>query len=247
MPRRKGTKRGTTARTKTAIQVLQDAAHAPVDANITSDFAADSKSTAVITDGTCTHVDDSDLPDLEIEDESTNTPSCIMDASFSPPGDGEELSKDGSGNGDDSEMMHTGFMQIGPNSYRCGSTLIDLNKADEETTFSFKPNDIGLEVECGGNCAIMYLSKLYQGSKGQCIEFQDKWITPNEFQAVSGRESAKDWKRSIRHKGRSLKLLLSKGVLDVHPAACRCDSCRLLQHTVSTLLLADIDLNTLHV
>lgn len=160
-------------------------------------------------------------------DEVISTPSCELES----VGDGD-LSKDGSGTSE-SETMHTGFMQTGPKSYRCGSTQIELDGADEDITVSFKTNDIALEVECGENKAMMYLSKLYQGSKGHCIEFQGSWITPNEFQAVSGRESAKDWKRSIRHHGRSLKLLLSKGIIDVHPAACRCDSCRLLQQSVS--------------
>lgn len=78
-----------------------------------------------------------------------------------------------------------------------------------------KEGDTVLEVECGPNKALMYLSKLYQGSKGSCLSFQGSWLTPNEFQYVSGRETAKDWKRSIRHQGKSIKLLFSKGILSV--------------------------------
>jgi hypothetical protein len=160
------------------------------------------------------------------EDTGTESP-CTMEPSPSMDGD---LSKDGS----ESEVMHTGFMQMGPKTYRCGSVIINMDKADEETTFHFKPKDVAIEVECGGNKAMMFLSKLYQGSKGKCIEFGDNWITPNEFQTMSGRESAKDWKRSIRHRGRSMKLLLSKNILVVHPAACKCDSCLLLAQSVSS-------------
>ncbi|CAG5129292.1 unnamed protein product, partial [Candidula unifasciata] len=90
----------------------------------------------------------------------------------------------------------------------------------------FKDGELVLEVECGQNKAILYLSKLCQGSKGPCISFQSSWLTPNEFQFVSGRETAKDWKRSIRHHGKSLKLLLAKGILNVHPTMCDCDGCR---------------------
>ena len=36
-----------------------------------------------------------------------------------------------------------------------------------------------------------YLSRLCQGSKGPCIWFQGAWLTPNEFQFISGRETAK--------------------------------------------------------
>ncbi|KAL8198370.1 UNVERIFIED_CONTAM: hypothetical protein K2H54_007453 [Gekko kuhli] len=70
-----------------------------------------------------------------------------------------------------------------------------------------------LEVECGENKALLYIHKLCQGSKGPSIRYRGEWLTPNEFQFVSGRETAKDWKRSIRHKGKSLKTLMSKGIL----------------------------------
>jgi len=53
-----------------------------------------------------------------------------------------------------------------------------------------------LPVECGFNHAFLYLTKLCQGSKGACVLFKSYyWLTPNEFQYLSGRESAKDWKR----------------------------------------------------
>lgn len=151
-------------------------------------------------------------------------------------GSSSSSSNDGDAGSDtgENEPLHTGFMQTGPKSYRVGSTVVNLNNCSEEdVTPEFRDNDICLGVECGENRGSMYMSRLYQGSKGKCIESNGSWFTPNEFQAMSGRGSAKDWKRSIRHQGRSLKLLLSKDVLDVHPAACRCDSCRQLQLLVS--------------
>lgn len=39
--------------------------------------------------------------------------------------------------------------------------------------------------------SLRYLSKLCQGSKGPCIWFEGSWLTPNEFQYISGRETAK--------------------------------------------------------
>lgn len=219
MARRKGSKRGGKARAKKASH------SAVIEEN--HDLVGEEELPEAT--GTTPTGEPGQAADPEVDD--TGSPSTMeAEPSASPSLDGD-LSKDGSGT--ESETMHTGFMQTGPKNYRCGSTIIDLTKKDEDTTFSFLPNDVALEVECGENKAMMYLSKLYQGSKGHCIEFRGAWITPNEFQTVSGRHSAKDWKRSIRHNGRSLKLLLSKGVLDVHPAACRCDSCRLLQQSVS--------------
>lgn len=93
--------------------------------------------------------------------------------------------------------------------------------------------DILLDVECGDNRGLLYLSRFCQGSKGPCISFDDMWLTPNEFQYISGRESAKDWKRSIRHQGKSLKLLLAKGILAVHPSSCSCSGCRISSPVVS--------------
>ena len=99
-----------------------------------------------------------------------------------------------------------------------------------------KDGDTVLEVECGKNKAMMYVSKLCQGSKGPCILFQEEWLTPNEFQFVSGRQTAKDWKRSIRHHGKSLKLLLNKGLVSVHPPICDCTGCRQASPKVRFLL-----------
>ncbi|XP_028922542.2 sterile alpha motif domain-containing protein 11 isoform X1 [Ornithorhynchus anatinus] len=87
--------------------------------------------------------------------------------------------------------------------------------------------ELCLEVECGDNKALLYVHKLCQGSKGPSIRYRGEWLTPNEFQFVSGRETAKDWKRSIRHKGKSLKTLMSKGILQVHPPICDCPGCRI--------------------
>ena len=80
-------------------------------------------------------------------------------------------------------------------------------------------------VECGLNKAVLHLDKLCQGSKGACILFDDAWMTPNEFQAESGRETAKDWKRSNKHHDKSIKLLMIKGLFSTDPAVCSCNYC----------------------
>lgn len=93
----------------------------------------------------------------------------------------------------------------------------DFDKDDDEENFqpTMENGEALLEVECGTNKAKMYLSKLAEGSKGPCVFFHGSWLTPNEFQYVSGRATAKDWKRSIRYNGKSLKLLFSKGILSL--------------------------------
>lgn len=53
------------------------------------------------------------------------------------------------------------------------------------------------------------------------------WMTPNQFQRASGRGTARDWKRSIKHHGVSLKSLMSKSLLsfDATSPGCRCNLC----------------------
>ena len=93
-----------------------------------------------------------------------------------------------------------------------------------------------LEIQCGEKTALLFVSKLCQGSKGPCILYGNEWLTPNELQYICGRETAKDWKRSIRHKGKSLKSLIGQGFLKVHPPICDCPGCRVSSPVVSFLL-----------
>jgi len=96
----------------------------------------------------------------------------------------------------------------------------DGNGGDEIAIFpTERDGETCIDIQCGPNEAIMYLDKLCVGSRGACVLFDGSWLTPNEFQAVSGRETAKDWKRSIRHRGKSLKLLISKGLVFVQPSS----------------------------
>ena len=60
---------------------------------------------------------------------------------------------------------------------------------------------------------------------GKCILFKNRWVTPNEFQAISGRKSSKDWKRSIRLKGRCLKEFIAQGLFQEHAKSCACKVC----------------------
>lgn len=104
--------------------------------------------------------------------------------------------------------------------------------------------ELVLEIECGSNVGWLFLSRLCQGSKGASILFQNVWFTPNEFQFISGRETAKDWKRSIRHKGRSLKLLMAKGFFNFHPSICACKNIH--PEIVSYLLIIYLEIRDIN-
>ena len=80
-------------------------------------------------------------------------------------------------------------------------------------------------VNCAGNAAKFYLNRFARGSIGRCVLFRSRWITPNEFQAISGRQSSKDWKRSIRLRGRCLKEYIAQGLFQEHLKSCACTIC----------------------
>ena len=69
------------------------------------------------------------------------------------------------------------------------------------------------------------MKRFSRGSRGKCILFKERWITPNEFQAISGRKSSKDWKRSIRLRGRCLKEFIAQGLFQEHAKGCSCSVC----------------------
>lgn len=102
-----------------------------------------------------------------------------------------------------------------------------------------------IRVTCGERRAELHVDRLADGlgpvsnsigtsRTSLCVRTvdDDVWMTPNQFQRASGRGTARDWKRSIKHHGVSLKSLLSKSVLSFDAASpgCRCNIC-----TVSVL------------
>jgi len=64
-----------------------------------------------------------------------------------------------------------------------------------------------------------------EGGRGRCIQMNDEWFTPSEFESRAGRSSSKDWKRSIHYGGRTLQCLIEDGILEPHAASCTCSAC----------------------
>ena len=100
-------------------------------------------------------------------------------------------------------------------------------RAQHRDSGLFQTDEYGeyLSVSCNYNEAKFYLSRFGRGSVGRCVLFKGRWITPNEFQAVSGRQSSKDWKRSIRLRGRCLKEYIGQGLFHEHAKSCICKIC----------------------
>ena len=102
------------------------------------------------------------------------------------------------------------------------------SSSGDSTSPLWKEDEVGehLVVTCADNEAKFYRDRFARGSIGKCVWFKGRWITPNEFQAVSGRQSSKDWKRSIRLNGRCLKEFISEGLFREHLKTCSCKICQ---------------------
>ncbi|XP_050443414.1 deformed epidermal autoregulatory factor 1 homolog [Adelges cooleyi] len=82
-----------------------------------------------------------------------------------------------------------------------------------------------LPIRCKTTNAELHKKKFGSGCRGKCIRYTNQWYTPSEFEALCGRASSKDWKRSIRFGGRSLQTLIYDGVLLPHAMSCTCAAC----------------------
>ncbi|XP_068117409.1 deformed epidermal autoregulatory factor 1 homolog isoform X2 [Hyperolius riggenbachi] len=85
--------------------------------------------------------------------------------------------------------------------------------------------DSELPVRCRNISGILFKNRLGSGGRGRCVKHGDGWYTPTEFEAMAGRASSKDWKRSIRYAGRPLQCLIQDGLLTPHAASCTCAAC----------------------
>ena len=81
---------------------------------------------------------------------------------------------------------------------------------------------------CGNKSGTLHADRLGSGSKGKCIycESSDsKWFTPKEFEKFGGRETSKDWKRSVKLDGKPFYFYLKSGDLKIHAFNCYCQIC----------------------
>ncbi|XP_028397292.1 deformed epidermal autoregulatory factor 1 homolog isoform X2 [Dendronephthya gigantea] len=82
-----------------------------------------------------------------------------------------------------------------------------------------------LIIRCREEVGEMHKNKLGSGGRGKCIKHNGNWYTPSEFEALCGRASSKDWKRSIRYGGRTLQCLIEEGIIMPHALSCTCSTC----------------------
>lgn len=82
-----------------------------------------------------------------------------------------------------------------------------------------------LPVRCKNTSAELHKNRFGSGGRGRCVKLANAWYTPSEFEALCGRASSKDWKRSIRFGGRSLQTLIDEGIILPHATSCTCAAC----------------------
>ena len=81
---------------------------------------------------------------------------------------------------------------------------------------------------CGDKTGVLYTHRLGSGSKGKCIYSENgdiKWFTPKEFEKYGGRETSKDWKRSVKLDGKPFYHYVNMGALKIHAFNCYCRTC----------------------
>ncbi|KAB0795951.1 hypothetical protein PPYR_10012 [Photinus pyralis] len=82
-----------------------------------------------------------------------------------------------------------------------------------------------LPIRCKNTSAELHKNRFGSGGRGRCIKLGNNWYTPSEFEALCGRASSKDWKRSIRFGGRSLQTLIDEAIILPHATSCTCAAC----------------------
>ncbi|XP_056643403.1 deformed epidermal autoregulatory factor 1-like [Diorhabda carinulata] len=92
-------------------------------------------------------------------------------------------------------------------------------------TWNDAANAAVLPVRCKNTSAELHKNRFGSGGRGRCIKLGSSWYTPSEFEALCGRASSKDWKRSIRFGGRSLQTLIDEGIILPHATSCTCAAC----------------------
>ncbi|XP_043262406.1 deformed epidermal autoregulatory factor 1 isoform X1 [Colletes gigas] len=102
---------------------------------------------------------------------------------------------------------------------------VSTPSAQQICSWSESANLAVLPVRCKNTNAELHKSRFGSGARGRCIKLGQDWYTPSEFEALCGRASSKDWKRSIRFGGRSLQTLIDEQILKPHATSCTCAAC----------------------
>ncbi|XP_059204937.1 nuclear body protein SP140-like protein isoform X2 [Centropristis striata] len=111
-------------------------------------------------------------------------------------------------------------------------------KGENNDIWTWPLYKLQLPVTCGDQKGMLHRGRLAAGEK--CIVADKQWFTPNEFQRFGGKESAKNWKLSIRCKGTPLAKLIQEDHLKVGQYKGGCKNVkRSLFRTVHLITVSD--------
>jgi hypothetical protein len=82
-----------------------------------------------------------------------------------------------------------------------------------------------IPINCNSIIAELHKEKFGSGGKGKCIRFDNKWMTPIEFEQYCGKGNCRDWKRTLKAGGQPLINLLEDNILMCHAVSCACAAC----------------------
>ncbi|KAF5278968.1 hypothetical protein FQA39_LY05646 [Lamprigera yunnana] len=105
------------------------------------------------------------------------------------------------------------------------NTPVTFTQTSASGSWSEAANMPILPIRCKNTSAELHKNRFGSGGRGRCIKLGNNWYTPSEFEALCGRASSKDWKRSIRFGGRSLQTLIDEGIILPHATSCTCAAC----------------------
>uniref|UniRef100_A0A8D9DWT5 Deformed epidermal autoregulatory factor 1 n=1 Tax=Cacopsylla melanoneura TaxID=428564 RepID=A0A8D9DWT5_9HEMI len=168
-----------------------------------------------------------------VADDDDNVEECTV--TTIDEGKGHENGKEGtitwvrSGNGDlELKATHIVIQQNPNSSHHSGdetsNASADQNSYVDQAYVESASLPV-LPVRCKHTNAYLHKNKFGSGGRGRCIKLGNDWYTPSEFEALCGRASSKDWKRSIRFGGRSIQTLIDEGILTPHATSCTCAAC----------------------
>ena len=159
----------------------------------------------------------------ELDGEVTDPDEDVDEAEARP--DDRDSSSDSSESSNSSSSSSSSSSSGGSGSHVRVGSLIGMDGADAANLWELDEHGEFIVITCAENEAKLYRERFGRGSIGKSVLFRSRWLTPNEFQAVSGRQSSKDWKRSIRLKGRCLKEYINDGLFKEHEKSCMCKVC----------------------
>ncbi|XP_067897482.1 nuclear body protein SP140-like protein isoform X2 [Heterodontus francisci] len=121
---------------------------------------------------------------------------------------------------------HTGLMKESAIQREDGSSGKHRKGVETEDTEMDDFCSNKLPVRCGSMNGILHKHRFTTGINGKCIRTKTQWLTPSEFENISGvRPDIRYWKRNIRCKSETLGKLIQKGYLKLHKPDCLCEAC----------------------